>query len=311
MEQAAAWRELFRAGELLLGGNFKDGFAAYEARFQTGHLPPLDLPPIPLWRGENLAGRTILARGEQGLGDAIQFVRYLPLLRERGARILLAVEPVLHTLFEGLESAADLLPARGAIPRADFHIPLMSLPHRFGTTLETIPATVPYLAPPADLSAKLKRRPRTRLAVGIAWAGDPKHHNDAKRSIPFRELTVLADLPGVEIYSLQVGTRRADLADEAQRIHDVGRELSDFSRTAAVIADLDLIVTVDTAIAHLAGAMGRRCFVLLPHVADWRWLREREDSPWYPTLRLFRQATPGDWAGVMRRVCAAISEEPL
>lgn len=288
---------LASAEELLAGGDLKRGFSAYESRWHTGKQRHLAFK-MPPWQGESLAGKSIYVRHEQGFGDTLQFVRYLPMLEALGARVLFTPPSPLARLLAGFGAR----PALDETP-PDFHIPLLSLPHRFGTTLDTIPIGVPYVRPPGDLSVKLKRPAGTRLAVGIVWAGDPRHANDRQRSMPASLLLGLADLPGVALYSLQIGQRALAVGSPAA---DLSAELTDFAHTAALLTELDLVVSVDTAIVHLAGAMARRCFVLLPHVADWRWLRDRDDSPWYPTLRLFRQETPGDWIGVMQRVRAEI-----
>jgi Flp pilus assembly protein TadD len=293
---------------LLASGEFKRGFAEYEARWHVTKVAPRQLP-VPLWQGESIARRSILVHAEQGLGDTLQFVRYVPMLVKKKARVVLAVQPELTRLLKGIAGLAAVLPYDGKLPVTDFYVPLMSLPLRFGTTLETIPANIPYLSAPADLSAKLKRPPGTKLAIGIVWAGGATHPGDRHRSIAVDKFLALADLPGVSLYSLQKGPGAGDLAASggSALIHDdIASALRDFAATAAALTQLDLIISADTAIVHLAGAMGRPCWVLLPYVADWRWLRKRDDSPWYPTLRLFRQETPGDWHDVMRRVRAAV-----
>jgi hypothetical protein len=198
----------------------------------------------------------------------------------------------------------------GKLPLTDFHVPLLTLPLRFATTLDDVPATVPYITPPQGLQATLVRAPDTRLAVGIAWAGRPTHKYDRDRSMAIEEFLALSDLPGVALYSLQTGARSQDLAASGAGvlIRDCSAALGDFADTATALTQIDLVVCVDTALAHLAGAMGRNAFVLLPFVADWRWLRQRQDSPWYPTLRLFRQEKPGDWKSVIRRVREAVAD---
>jgi hypothetical protein len=306
MHMEEANRRLAAALHLLARGELQQGFAEYEARLYAGHFPALDLLGVPMWRGESLVGKSIIVRSEQGYGDTLQFARYIPLLAGRGARVLFAVRPPLARLLRGLAGVAEILPERAdAVPPADFHTPLMSLPYRFGTSLETVPANVPYLSAPESISATLKRSAETRIAIGVVWACNAEHPDYDKRSMPVAELSALAEISGTAIYSLQYGEAARD-ADGISAIRQLGHTLVDFAQTASALTQFDLVVTVDTAIAHLAGAMARRCFLLLPHEADWRWLRDREDSPWYPTLRLFRQPAPGDWAGVMRRVIAAI-----
>jgi hypothetical protein len=289
---------------LLANGDLARGFAEHESR--APHIQMKEGAP-PLWKGEDLTGRTIVVHAEQGMGDTIQFARYIPLLAECGARVVFGVPPSLTALFSGFPGTAAVTSVVEAVALADFHVPLMSLPHRFGTELHSIPRA-PYLTVPGTLNATLKRPPGTRIAAGIAWAGSPKHTSDRHRSLPVEEFLALADLPGLTLFGLQVGPRAADLkaAGGDVLVTDLSAELGDFAVTAAVLRELDLVITVDTALAHLAGALGRPCWVLLPFSADWRWLRKREDSPWYPSLRLFRQTAPGDWPGVIRRVRGAL-----
>lgn len=295
-----------RALALLAAGDLAQGFAEYEWRWQAKAAMPRF--PMPLWQGEALDGKSILVHAEQGFGDTIQFARYVPMLEERGARVIFAVPAELVRLFQGLAGTAAIIDMAGNKPLADFHVPAASLPHRFATTLDTIPAATPYLRVPGSLRARLARPPGTSLAVALCWAGRPTHELDRERSMSLDELLPLTDLPGVAFYSLQKGARSADLAASGAGalIEDLSAEIEDFAVTAAVLMQVDLVVSVDTALVHLAGAMGRRALVLLPFAADWRWLRRREDSPWYPTLRLFRQEKPGDWRGVVERVRAAI-----
>src|SRR5262249_43727700 len=197
-----------------------------------------------------------------------------------------------------------------ALPRFDFSCPMLSLPRAFATTLETIPAEVPYLAPPAEaLPAWRERLAGGGFKIGVAWAGSPLHRNDARRSIDIEALAPLFQLDGVRWFSLQAGDHAADLARLPEgRVPDLATHLTAFAETAAAIAHLDLVITVDTAVAHVAGALGRPCWVMLRFRPDWRWLTEREDSPWYPTLRLFRQRAAGDWAEVVARVCSALEK---
>ena len=320
----AAIRELNRALELspgnaktrwnraivaLANGDLGTGFADHEARREIAELAPRRFP-MPSWNGERISGRSILVHAEQGFGDTLQFARYVPLLVDKGAKVVFAVQPELLRLFQNMRGVAGVISIDGKLPLTDFHVPLLTLPLRFATTLDGVPAKVPYITPPEGLRATLSRAPETRLALGIAWAGRPTHKYDRDRSIAVEEFLALADLPGVALYSLQTGARAQDLASSGAGIliRDCSGALGDFADTATALTEIDLVVAVDTALAHLAGAMGRKAFVLLPFVADWRWLRERQDSPWYPTLRLFRQEKPGDWRGVMRRVRAAVLE---
>ncbi|HEX5380246.1 MAG TPA: hypothetical protein VFW47_16835 [Phenylobacterium sp.] len=261
-------------GLLLLSvGRYAEGWPLYEARRKvTGP----DIPPpagIPEWRGEPLAGRSLLIWPEQGLGDEIQMARFAPVLRDMGARVSLVCAPPLARLFRSLKVQVAPLTPGAKFPRTHFHSLAMSLPGRLGATLETLPAP-PYLRAPAG--------PR-RGGVGFVWKGNPEHPNDAARSLPS---------PAV-----------LDPLAEVCELVDLQTPVGDFLDAATRIQGLDLVITVDTAMAHLAGALGVPCWVMLPaHWTDWRWLRAGETSAWYPSLKLYRQAEPGDWAGVVARM---------
>ena len=300
-----------RAIAQLRHGDFGRGFAGYEIRFQRAETR-LGYFTMPPWRGESLSGKTILVHTEQGFGDTIQFIRFIPMLAARGARVLFSCPPEMMRLMAGFPGIAMNLVHGAEMPgMVDFHLPILSLPHRLGITLETLPREVPYLAPPASCAGPpVPRSPGTKLAVGIAWAGNPKHMNDANRSMPLDHFFALTDVEGVELYSLQKGARAVDLAstgfDALARDLDPG--IADFADLAAAMRGLDLIVSIDSAPVHLAGALGMPVFVLVPLRSDWRWMRGRDDNPWYPTLRVFRQRSLGDWAGVMERVRTAVTE---
>jgi Flp pilus assembly protein TadD len=292
---------------LLAQGQFREGWEAYDQRWLdpafTGDERRFEQPA---WRGEAaVAGRTILLHAEQGLGDTLQFVRYAPLLRARGARVILQVQAPLMALLAGL---ADAVSERGKEPPAfDLRCPLLSLPRAFATGLDSIPADIPYLhAPPGHLSVWSARLgERTRRRIGIAVSGDASHPEDDQRSIPAAAfLTAFAGIDA-ELHVLQKQIRDAD-APALAPLHRHDALIEDFRDTAALTALMDLVVTVDTAPAHLAGALGVPVWVLLQHGADFRWLRERTDSPWYPTARLFRQPGYGDWAAVLAQVNAAL-----
>jgi tetratricopeptide (TPR) repeat protein len=292
---------------LLTLGDYRRGFAQYEWRWQRTGMPARRRSfGKPLWLGEYpLARKRILLHAEQGLGDCIQFVRYVPALARMGATVLLEAPPALAALFTRVEGI-DTVVAQGApLPAFDVHCPLGSLPHALRTELSTIPAPSPYLRASAERiatwRARLDHLPSPRIA--IAWSGNADHANDRNRSIALARLAPLLSL-AAGFVSIQRDLRSAD-ADELAglpRLMHVGPDLQDFDDTAAVIALADLVISVDTAVVHLAGALGRPTWVLLPFCPDWRWMLEREDSPWYPTVRLFRQATAGDWDGVIARV---------
>ena len=240
-----------------------------------------------------------MVHAEQGFGDTIQIARYVPLLKQRGARVIFAVPAELLRLFQGLAGSAAIIDMTGNKPLTDFHLPAASLPHRFGTTVETIPAAIPYLRVPESLRATLARPPGASLAVALCWAGRATHELDRERSMSLDDLLPLTELPRVAFYSLQKGPRSADLAatGASALIEDLSPQLEDFAVTAAVPMQVDLIVSVDTALVHLAGAIARRAFVLLPFAADWRWLRRREeplvpDAPPLPPGEVRRVARP-------------------
>jgi tetratricopeptide (TPR) repeat protein len=296
-------------------GDFETGFAKYEWRWRTSDADPARrVLPQPLWLGgEALEGKRILLHAEQGVGDCLQFVRYAPMVAARGATVVLAVHRELKSLLAGLAGAVF---AEGeTLPHCDLRCPLASLPHAFRTTLATIPSDVPYLRAADPLAARWNARlpPSGPLRVGLAWAGNPAHKNDRRRSIPFACLAPLLAVPDVRHVSLQKDLREAD--GEALRstpqVIDLAAELADFADTAAVVANLDLVITADTALAHLAGAMGKPTWILLPFSPDWRWLIDREDSPWYPTARLFRQPQIDDWTSVVARVTAELRRAAL
>ncbi|HEV2334701.1 MAG TPA: tetratricopeptide repeat protein, partial [Stellaceae bacterium] len=316
--RAIAYRPDYGAAHVNLGlaqlavGDFANGWREYEWRWRQPSGLPMRTLPQPLWTGEDLAGRTILLHHEQGLGDTIQFMRYAPLVAGRGARVVLELQPALARLAAGFAGTMAVVPAGSPLPPFDFHCPLLSLPERFGTELATIPAAIPYLAPEARAKGQWRRRlgPEAGVNIGVVWAGNSSYPNDAKRSLPVERLGPLLDLPGLRWFSLQVGERAGDIARLPGGIFtDLSPHLTDMAETAAAIANLDLVIAVDTAVAHLAGALGRPVWVLLPFAADWRWMVGRDDSPWYPSMRLFRQTRPSDWDGVVARVRRALARQ--
>jgi tetratricopeptide (TPR) repeat protein len=293
-------------------GDFAAGWGAYEHRWATAALAPHRRNfSRPLWLSDApLAGKTILLYAEQGYGDTIQFVRYAPRVAALGARVILEVQPELASLMAAAFEDVEVVAHRQPLPAFDLQCPLMSLPLAFRTQLSTIPAEVPYVVPTADDRAApssidpRQRPPGCALRVGLAWAGDPLHKNDLNRSMRLATLRPLLALPHLQFVSLQQEIRGEDA--EVLRNHanvQTAGPFRDFAQTAAVIAGLDAVIAVDTAVAHLAGAMGKPLFLLLPFGADFRWLRERADSPWYPSARLFRQHAFDDWGRAVDGLC--------
>lgn len=294
-------------------GDFEKGWRAHEWRMRVEQLDKAkrDFKP-PLWLGEEpLLGKTILLHAEQGLGDTIQFCRYARLAASQGAAVLMEVQPWLKSLLAQVEGVNRLFAFGETLPAFDCHCPLLSLPLAFKTTLASIPADVPYLGsdPIAGCKWRSKLGNPTLPRVGLAWSGATTHRNDANRSIPLANFARLVS-ERAQLVSLQKEVRAADklVLDERKDIQYLGDDLDDFTDTAAVVELMDLVITVDTVVAHLAGAMGKPVWILLPFNPDWRWLLEREDSPWYPTARLFRQPAPGDWNTVIARLKSALDE---
>jgi tetratricopeptide (TPR) repeat protein len=286
-------------------GDFADGWPAYECRWQIGWLASQRRDyGAPLWLGKvSLNGKTILLHAEQGLGDTIQFVRYAPLLAARGAEIILEVQQPLVRLLSGLRGVAKIVARGETPPRYDFHCPLLSLPLACGTALETIPAELPYIVPAdAEIASVRVRLRGPRPRVGLVWSGERSHDNDLNRSISLATLRPLLDAPGIGFVALQHEVREGDapLLLDRPDVLQIGGEFKDFADTAAAIAHLDAVISVDTAVAHLAGAMAKPLLLMLPFAADFRWLRQRSDSPWYPTAQLFRQPQFGDWDSVVK-----------
>ena len=322
---------------LLLTGRWPEAWPYYEARWRVGDLAASRRPfEQPLWTGaQRITGRTVLLHAEQGFGDTLQFCRYAPLLAALGARVVLEVGPPLARLMARLDGVAQVVAQGDPLPSFDLHCPLMSLPRAFATTPDTVPGTTPYLsAEPAqqamwrDALAPLRGR-----RVGLVWAGSARAwlpHASAlnrRRSMRLADMAPLAAVPGCSFVSLQLGPMAAQLNQGAINdppaglvVHDVAEYLHDFTDTAALVANLDLVIAVDTAVAHLAGALGRPVWLLNRFDTCWRWLLGRDDSPWYPSLRLFRQPGPGDpgqrdpgrgeWASVMQHVVEALGGLP-
>jgi hypothetical protein len=255
----------------------------------------------PRWRGESLDNSAIALHAEQGFGSVIQFVRYAPLVAGLDGRVVLEVPSELVRLMRSLDRVEHIVARGEPIPAVAWQCPLMSLPLAFGTILSTIPANIPYLrADPEEVRAWSSRLP-AKFRIGVAWAGARRHYNDRRRSMRAEVLAPLGEIADVAIISIQL-PQLPDPGSLPFDHIDVSAELTDFASTAAVIASLDVLVTVDTAVAHLAGALGKPVWILLPFAGEYRWLLDRVDSPWYPTARLFRQPSPGDWGSVVGRV---------
>jgi tetratricopeptide (TPR) repeat protein len=287
----------------LLLGEWERGWEEYEWRKRHPRFAAcFSRGEAPEWRGEDPAGRVVLVRAEQGAGDTIQFARYLPLLAERGARVVLECAPQLLPLLRSLPSVSEAIAKGAALPAHDWWIDQMSLPRLFGTRPDTVPASAGFLqADPARLGqwqARLPSGPR----VGLVWAGNSLHPDDARRSMTLASLAPVLATEGVSFVSLQVGREVPSQAP----LYDASPYLIDYAETAAAVSALDLLVAVDTSVAHLAGALGRPCWLSLPDAPDWRWLLGRNDTPWYGSLRLFRQSSPGDWDGVAVQVARSL-----
>ncbi len=303
----------FNAGAALLTlGDYRAGLPEYEWRWQRAGMSVRKDLRKPLWLGEAaLTGKTILLHAEQGLGDTVMFARYAPVLARQGAKVVLEVQPELKGLLAGL---ADTVVARGApLPPHDLHCPLASLPLACKTELSIIPAEIPYLRASEERIAHWRTRLEVLPAprVALVWSGRATHANDRNRSIGLKRLEPLLAVPGVSFVSLQRELKPDDAALLAgdKRIAPMGDELRDFADTAAVLALADLVVCVDTSVAHVAAALGRPAFILLPFQPDWRWLLDRDTSPWYPNARLFRQPAPGDWDSVIARMRDALAAD--
>ncbi len=298
----------------MLVGDFKAGWSGREARWRIPAMSSkyLDLRQ-PMWLGtESVAGKTVIVCQDEGLGDAIQFVRYVPFLAARGARVILIVDEPLRSMLSGLSGVAQCLRKSPdtLLPAYDLHVPISSLPLAFGTELDNIPAEPYFPAPRADRVQAWDDRlgPRNNMRVGLVWSGNPEHWNDHNRSISLRALSPILDVDATFV-SLQKQPRPQDIETLRQLtgIIDLTADLTDFAETAALVSCLDLVIAVDTSVAHLAAALGRPTWILLPYVPDYRWLLGRDDSPWYPAVRLFRQAATRDYASVVARVRAELS----
>jgi Flp pilus assembly protein TadD len=294
------------ANLLLLKGELLRGFAEYEWRFRRPGRGERVMP-MARWSGEALAGKAILLAAEQGIGDIIHFVRFARQFQALGARVIVECHAGLERLLATARGVDEVIALGAALPAADYYLPIMSAPHLLGTTLDTIPAVERYVSVPAGIT-KIPLA-GSGLRVGLVWRGNAMHENDQFRSVALSVFAPILAVPGVSFFSLQVGAGREDLASlSGGAVTDLGGQLTDFSVTAGVVEQLDLVITVDTAVAHLAGALGKPTWLLAARGNDWRWLHGQSDSPWYPTLRVFRQAPPRDWAPTIRQIEVALRE---
>lgn len=305
---AAHWN---LALNLLLQGHYPEGWQEYEWRWRKPDFTsPLRHADIPLWDGSNLDGRTILLHAEQGFGDTIQFVRYAPMVAQRGGTVIIECHPQLVRILQSVTGVQRVIPFGSATPDVSCQAPLLSLPRIFGTTLQSIPSQRSYLSVTAEQrgewAASVPPRQPETIKIGLVWAG--KGYPDPLRSCRLEEFAVMSATRGISWYSLQLGpgSEQASTLPKDMKLFDLTDRLHDFADTAALIEQLDLVISIDTAVAHLAAALGKPVYLILPFAPDWRWLLNRNDSPWYPTMRIFRQNEPGDWRGVMSRVHDAL-----
>ncbi len=301
---------------LLLQGNYSEGWQEYEWRWlKGGFTSPRRHTDIKQWNGATLSGSTILLHAEQGFGDAIQFVRYAPLVSQQGGTVVLECHPQLVSLFQEIAGVKLVIPFGAAPAGADYQAPLLSLPHIFKTTLDNIPAITPYLYAPPEYSRKwvsLMSGYRNTRRIGLVWAG--KSYPDPLRSCRLSDFTPIGALDNFTFFSLQIGEGEEQSAcpPDNMKLIDLTANINDFSDTAALIDQLDLVISIDTATAHLSAALGRPTWLLLPFAPDWRWLLRRNDSPWYPTIRVFRQEQQGmGWGKVIETVAAALEDLSL
>ena len=302
-----------RAMALLAMGDYAQGFVEYEWRWRCDNFTTRSRDfGRPMWDGSDPRGRRVFVHTEQGYGDTLQFVRYVPMLAARGAEVILECHPSLRTLLRRVQGVSKVVPSGMNPPDFDLHTPLLSMPKWFNTTLEDLPNHVPYVTPdPPRVETwrdHIGASATNAMNVGLVWSGNVQP--DPNRTCPLVNFVPLAQAPGVTFFSLQVGDASREIESVAGQmsITDLSKDLTDFHDTAAAMQCMDLIVTIDTAAAHLAGALGRPVWTLLPWAADWRWLSDRNDSPWYPTMRLFRQVVKGDWSTPIEQVRARLHE---
>ncbi len=302
-----------RAQALLKLGQFEDGWREFEWRWQTGHFVGVRRDwHKPKWDGQTLNGETVLVHAEQGFGDSLQFSRYLPMVAARGANVVVECPGVIASLMAGVEGVEKVVPFGEQMPSFDFQVAMMSLPGVFNTDFNTMPADVPYLSVPERAEAAWRDRLGASgglRRVGLVWKGSAAHQRNEWRSPGLAVFKRLAELPEIQLFSLQKDDEADDIAEA--RLNDtitpLGQSLKDFSDTAAAVVNLDLVISPDTAVAHLAGALGKPVWLILPFACEWRWFEDRDDSPWYPSMRLFRQPRLNDWDGAVDAIIAALN----
>jgi tetratricopeptide (TPR) repeat protein len=299
---------------LLLLGDYARGWQEYEWRWRMDALnAPLRRFSQPLWNGEAFEGKTLLVHGETGLGDMLQFVRYARLAAQRCARVIVECQPALHGLLLDVDGISQVAVQGTPLPPFDAHLPLIRFPVIYGTTLGNVPWNGPYIRADTGLAAAWQARMppehASALKIGLVWSGNPQNPNDRRRSLPLAMLAPLTGIPGTVYYSLQKGPGAAQVADAPAGMHltDLTQDIGDFADTAALLSQLDLVISIDTSVAHLAGAMGKPVWVLLPFATDWRYHAARDDNPWYPSMRLFRQQRDGDWKALVSQVADAVA----
>jgi tetratricopeptide (TPR) repeat protein len=291
---------------LLLTGDFVQGWKEYEWRWKFKDRSRYDFPQ-QIWDGSDISGKTVFLYAEQGFGDTIQFIRFAPLVAALGGKVIIECHKELKSLIRHVRGVDTVITREDPLPEFDVHYPLLSLPLIFNTTPESIPANIPYIMTDQKKVQQWKERIQSdnaRMKIGLVWSGNPKYKADQFRSISLSSFLQLWEVEGTSFYSLQKGEAASQVKELPQetKLIDYTDEIHDFSDTAALIENLDLVISVDTAVAHLAGALGKSVWTLLPFSPDWRWMLNREDSPWYPTMRLFRQPSVGDWFSVIERV---------
>jgi FKBP-type peptidyl-prolyl cis-trans isomerase 2/predicted TPR repeat methyltransferase len=291
---------------LLLSENFEEGWQEYEWRRKLRNQSLYGFSQ-PLWDGSDISGRTILVYSEQGFGNTIQFIRYVPLIAGKGAKVIAECQKELKPLLDRMEGLEYVITQGDGLPEFDVHCPLLSLPMIFGTDLQSIPAKVPYISADPEISKKWEEKIQAQapgIKIGLAWSGNPKFKKDRMRSCELRTFSPLAKIKGITYFSLQKdeAAEQAKSLPKGMKIVDFSDDIKDFGDTAGIIDNLDLVISVDTSVSHLAGALGKPVWTLIPFSPEWPWMLEREDSPWYPTMKLFRQPSAGDWQSVIKRV---------